>query len=166
MVISSSAIYRSLLAAIFLLEYLVTIFISLWMHQHPGEDHADVNGLAYHSHFPTGNSQHGNLYHLLDLIHDFPIDEDKHDVQTAMVAVHLFISGFPPIAIFSVPSPAFSVKPLQHSSLALHSGGRDVSVLSPFLDHSGYTANQENLLINSARKQFIWSITDLSPPLA
>lgn len=141
---------QTLSTAALTITYLAVCLLSLWFHQHPGEDHAEVNGDFYHSHASSFVS------------HSLTSEQDHHDLPEGL---HLLEGS--------------SLFDKMQASITAHFGqilipGKYVSqidfLISSFVENSPPNSVVNTVLklppIQTARDYFALTATGLSPPLA
>jgi hypothetical protein len=156
---------RSLLGGTILFAYVVTFFLSPWVHHHPGEEHPDVQGKFRHFHSPSDALC---VYEVRDSLPALasPINisllEYHDDVQQACAMVHLLVSGFSFLTtqqhLFRTISPP--------SKLTLQVDGWESPITPPRLFLSGYKAHRKDFPAYPPQAYEILNCADLSPPTA
>jgi hypothetical protein len=141
---------NDLLAGASIIAHLAACFLALWFHQHPGQDHAEVEGNSYHSHASSfaspppvfGQDRHdlSEGLHLLE-------NSSLFDKMQASIEAHfgqiIFSGKYTPNPDF-LGLPSASISPL-------------VSVVKTPL---------KLLPVQPTQDYFVLIASDLSPPLA
>ena len=154
---------RSLLGGAIIFAYVVTFFLSPWVHHHPGEDHPDIEGEFHHFHFPSDALcvyEDRESLPALASPSGISLPEYHDDVQQAWVMAHLLVSGF---SFLTTHQHLFrNISPPSKLTLQVESWGSLITLPRLFL--SGYKAHPKDLPAYPLQAYAILSCADLSPP--
>lgn len=130
--------------------YLATCFFSLWFHQHPDHDHAEMKGSAYHSHVSALAS------------HVQKFEQDHHDSRGSL---HL-LGDAPLFEKMQAAIPAHFGQVFTPGKFVQQID----SFVAPVVENSAQNSVVKTVLklppIQTARDYFALTATGLSPPLA
>ena len=156
---------RSLFGYAILFAYVVTFFLSPWVHHHPGEDNPDIGGDFHHFHFLSDALYvYEDSKSLPALASPFGISlpEYHDDVQQACTMAHLLVSGF---SFLTTQQHLFrNISPPSKLTLQVDSWGSPITPPRLFL--LGYKAHPKDLPAYPPQAYEILSCADLPPPTA